>query len=144
MYKALLTDLAATRDYIRPQPPCTAAQISAAQQHMGVVFPDQLSQLLLQVNGDQFLLMSLDEIIQYDHMVKEVLINFFEPDIYHHHILPYLYFAHNGCGDYYCFAIKDGRADDSSVLIWEHELMDTRPAAASIADLIKKYYTDRI
>ena len=56
-----------------------------------------------------------------------------------------IYFATNGCGDYYCYRVlPNGETDTSAIYIWEHELFEIREVAKDLIDLIKKYYNDEI
>lgn len=56
-----------------------------------------------------------------------------------------IFFAGNGCGDYYCYyADADGAIDDGVIYIWEHEESCLKKAASNIEELIVRYYHDEI
>ncbi len=57
----------------------------------------------------------------------------------------HIFFAENGCGDYYCYNIlEDGEIDTSAIYIWEHEINKTSIVAKDIKELIRKYYNSEI
>ena len=57
----------------------------------------------------------------------------------------FLFFATNGCGDYYCYRVlENGKTDTTAIYIWEHELFETREVAKDIPDLIRRYYNDEV
>ena len=57
----------------------------------------------------------------------------------------FVYFASNGCGDYYCYRVlPNGETDASAIYIWEHELFEVREVAKDIPDLIIKYYNNEV
>jgi len=56
-----------------------------------------------------------------------------------------LYFAGNGCGDYYCYAVgDDGAADPSVIYRWEHEDNRRVEVADCLDTLIMRYFDDQI
>lgn len=56
-----------------------------------------------------------------------------------------IFFATNGCGDYYCYRIlPNGETDTAAIYLWEHELFETHAVAENMTDLIVKYYGDEI
>ncbi len=94
--------------------------------------------LLKELNGDKWLFFSIDEIINTIKTVREA----FEEDYLG--IENHLFFASNGCGDYYCYEILDGKADIASIYMWEHETNETHKVASNITELIRRYYNDEI
>ena len=57
----------------------------------------------------------------------------------------FIFFATNGCGDYYCYRVlENGETDISAIYIWEHELFEIREVAKDLAELITKYYNDEV
>ena len=57
----------------------------------------------------------------------------------------FVFFATNGCGDYYCYRVlANGETDASAIYIWEHELFEIREVAKDIAELITKYYNNEV
>ncbi len=135
MFKELITAYAQNIKYVCIQNPAAPEQIRAAEKAVGCRFPDELAKLLSELNGDRWLLFSTDEIISRTENTREGLVECY-PDIDRH-----IFFAGNGCGDYYCYNIlPDGTADSSSIFIWEHETNETRRVASSISELIQQYY----
>ncbi len=138
MFKELIADCSKEIKYVRIQEPATAEQISAAEKEIGCCFPTELISLLNELNGDNWLFFSVDEIISTIKTVRET----FEED--YPGIENHLFFAGNGCGDYYCYEITNGEADITSIYIWEHETNETHKVASNITELIKLYYNDEI
>ena len=57
----------------------------------------------------------------------------------------FIFFATNGCGDYYCYrAGSDGIIDETAIYIWKHEEFCCKQVAANMAELITRYYNDEI
>ena len=57
----------------------------------------------------------------------------------------WLFFAGNGCGDYYCYNInQDGTVDISAIYIWLHEVNETHMVAGNMKELIRRYYNSEI
>ena len=70
---------------------------------------------------------------------REYLLECYE-DIENH-----IFFAGNGCGDYYCNNVSpDGTVDTSAIYIWLHEDNKTRWVAKDIEELIRRYYNAEI
>ena len=56
-----------------------------------------------------------------------------------------VFFAGNGCGDYYCYNVtSDGVVEEDKIYIWEHEDNTCRVVAANIEELIRRYINDEI
>ena len=60
----------------------------------------------------------------------------------------FLFFAANGCGDYYCYRFSPNGAAEEPLYIWEHESIGEsccwRPVARTLEELITRYYHDEI
>lgn len=139
MYRELIEKLSAGRSQAEIQPPALPSEIQAAEDAVGMVFPSELTALLLELNGDKWLLFSTEEIIETVNLSREYLLDCCE-DIERH-----IFFAGNGCGDYYCYNVSDdGSVDDRRIYIWEHEINETHLVASSIAELIARYFHDEI
>ena len=112
---------------------------------MGYDFPEELKALLRETNGDHWLLMSANEIVENVKRNREIMAEYFEADEFEEKVNRNIYFATNGCGDYYCFRVlADDTVDTTAIYIWEHELFEIREVAKDIPDLIAKYYNDEI
>ena len=61
-------------------------------------------------------------------------------DIHNH-----IFFAGNGCGDYYCYNVSvDGIVEEENIYIWEHEDNVCRLVAKNIEEMIRRYINDEI
>lgn len=145
MYRELLTDLIKDCAWAKLQEPCPEEKIAEAEKCVGFTFPEELKALLRETNGDHWLLLSADGIIRNAKENRAAFSEYLEPDVLEEKVNRHIFFATNGCGDYYCYRIlPNGEADTSAIYLWEHELLETRTVAADITDLIIKYYHDEI
>ena len=153
MYKELIADLSKENEYVKIQPPCPLEEIERAERVVGYGFPKELKQLLQELNGDKYLLLSADEIIRNVETNREYLLPFFEDDfskeVYIERVDRFIFFATNGCGDYYCYRVNaDGIADEGNIYIWEHEEMAEeccwRKVASDMEELITRFYNNEI
>ena len=95
--------------------------------------------MLLEMNGDRWLLFSTEEIKDVALSTRQYLSESID-DIDKH-----IFFGGNGCGDYYCYNImSDGSVEDGRICIWEHEINRTSFVASSIVKLIRRYYNDKV
>ena len=86
-----------------------------------------------------------EEIIDNVRRNREILAEYFELDEFEEKVNRFVYFATNGCGDYYCYRVlPNNETDTSAIYIWEHELFETREVAKDIPDLITKYYNNEV
>ncbi|MCD8314335.1 MAG: SMI1/KNR4 family protein [Firmicutes bacterium] len=112
---------------------------------MGYTFPDELKALYRETDGDNWFLLSLQQIIDNVEINRKILSKYLEPDEYSEKVDRYIFFATNGCGDYYCYRVSEsGVTDTSAIYIWEHEGFEARYVAKDIKDAIIKYYNDEI
>ena len=89
--------------------------------------------------------LSAERIAEHVKTNREIYPEYLEPDEFEEKVNRFVYFATNGCGDYYCYRVlENGMTDDSAIYVWEHELFETREVAKDIPDLITRYYTDLI
>lgn len=72
MYKEMISELAKENKWVKIQPPCSENDIDKAEKAIGYTFPKELRALLLEMNGDNFLIMSVEEIVEQSRMNKEV------------------------------------------------------------------------
>ena len=64
MYRELILDLTKDNKWVKIQPPCPDDEIKRAEQIVGYPFPEELRSLLREMNGDQYCLLSAEEIIK--------------------------------------------------------------------------------
>ncbi len=139
MFKELIAECAKDIRYVRIQEPASIEEIRAAERSIGCNFPQELVNLLLECNGDRWLLFSVDEITGTVTSLREAMAEDYA-DMDKH-----LFFGGNGCGDYYCYAIlPDGTADGTSIYLWEHETNESHKVASDMAELIRRYYNNEI
>ena len=77
---------------------------------------------------------------------REILVNAFDDvEQFNEKVNHYIFFATNGCGDYYCYRVlPGGEVDSSAIYLWEHETYDCHIVANDLSDVIYKYYNDEI
>ena len=139
MYTELITECAKGNRWTEIQPGASEEDIARAEKAVGWAFPQELRELLLEMNGDRYLLFSAEEIIEDICTKRKYLLECYE-DVEKH-----IFFAGNGCGDRYCYNIgPEGNADTSAIYIWEHETNETFPVAKDIPELIRRYYNSEI
>ncbi len=139
MYKELISEKSQGNKWVKIQAPATKEEILNAESVIGYVFPDELKQLLYELNGDSYLILSTEEIINNCLLNRKYLKECYE-DIDNH-----IFFAGNGCGDYYCYNISpNGEVNASAIYIWEHEINETFVVAKDIKELIIRYYNSEI
>lgn len=155
MYRELALKLSQGIPYVTPQPPCPEESIAAAEQAAGVPFPQPLRDLLAEMNGDRWLLLSAQEIAENVRLNREALLPFFEEEygirgreIYWERVGRFLFFASNGCGDYYCYRFSPDAVPEDTLYLWEHESIGEsccwKPVARTLEELITRYYHNEI
>jgi len=136
-WQALYKDLAGTHEYVKPNPPATNEQIINVEENLKIELPTDLKELLFDMNGDNWLIFSTEQILEINMSVRKL--DFYMP------LDCFLFFAGNGCGDYYGYPITlaDG-VRDNDVFIWEHEGDCRIWKARGLEDAIRKYYNSEI
>ena len=153
MYQELIAELSQGNSFVHPQPPCPAHEMNRAEKAVGYPFPKELRDLLRELNGDHWLLLSADEIIKNVESNRAYYLPFFEMDlsreVYTERVDRFIFFATNGCGDYYGYRVApDGVPDETAIYIWEHEEIGEtccwRKVAANMTEFITRYYQNEI
>ena len=145
MYRDLIGELIKGHSWAKLQDPCSEDEIIKAEKHVGFIFPEELKTLLRETNGDHWFLLSADNIIKHVKTNREIFLEYLEPDEFEEKVNRFVYFATNGCGDYYCYRVlENGETDISAIYIWEHELFEIREVAKDISELITKYYNNEV
>ena len=140
MYLELVNEFRTTRKYgddIKPQSPASMAEISHAEQQIGIRFPKELCDLLLEMDGDCDLFLSLDDIIEYNaHQYSE-----------NYPIGSLLFFGADGSGNLFAYIVEEKNAKSGEIFLWDHEIAIWGPKedelhyeAKSLLDLIRDYY----
>ncbi len=125
-------------EYIKPHPPADLRMITNAENRLNVTFPNELKELLLEMDGDNLLLLSVKQIIEDNLLVRETLSEFYEG------LDELLFIGGNGCGDYYCYSIIDGQIKSTEIVRWEHEDNTKIVVAHSLKEMIDRYYNNEI
>lgn len=124
--------------YVNPQQPANLNDITDAESKLGVKFPGELKDMLLEMNGDEWLLFSAKQILECNLRTREFLSDCYEG------LNGLLFIGGNGCGDYFAYLILDNEIKTTDIVRWEHE-DNTRVAVAnSLEEMIIKYYNDEI
>ncbi len=145
MYRELLEKYIKDNNWAKLQPPCPEKEINEAEKYVGFTFPEDLKNLLRETNGDRWLLLSAKEITDNVKTNREIFLEYLDSEEFEEKVNRFIFFATNGCGDYYCYRIlSNGDTDITAIYIWEHELFEVRKAADNIIDLIKKYYSNEV
>ena len=137
MYLELVNHYKTTRKYsedIKPRPPVSETQIAEAEARLGTRFPKELRAMLHEMDGDCDFLLSLEEIIEYNEAMASESFAGAKP----------LFVATDGAGGLYGYVTKDGGAESSKLVFWDHEtgeISDCEGAASdSLYELIKQFY----
>ena len=145
MYRDLIGELIKGHSWAKLQDPCSEDEIIKAEKYVGFIFPEELKTLLRETNGDHWFLLSADDIIKHVKTNREIFPEYLEPDEFEEKVNRFVYFATNGCGDYYCYRVlENGETDISAIYIWEHELFEIREVAKDISELLTKYYNNEV
>lgn len=144
MYRELIFELTKGNEFVKIQPPCPENEIINAEKAVGYPFPKELRTLLSELNGDKYFLLSAKEIIEQAKLNREVQEEYHDEEFVNE-LDKFIFFAGNGCGDYYCYhADADGIIDETVIYIWEHEEYCWKQVASNMAELIIRYYNDEI
>lgn len=152
MYKELILELTKENKWVKPQPPCSDKDIQKAEKVVGYPFPKELRELLKEINGDKWCLLSVKEIIDDVERNRKIWLPLFEEDYskeeYVDKVDRFIFFAENGCGDYYCYRVdENGVPDETAIYIWEHEYLGEKcwkKVASNMTEFITLYYNDKI
>ena len=136
-WKELIEQFVENNPYMKPNAPATEQQIANVEERLNATLPVELKDLLREFNGDNWFVFSTFQIIEINELQRGL--DFYMP------LDCLLFFAGNGCGDYYGYSItlKDGVRDDR-VFLWEHENDNRIWKANNLEDAIKKYYNNEI
>ena len=74
MYRELVLELSKGNEWVKVQPPCSEVVISEAEKVVGYSFPEELKNLLREMNGDKWLFLSAEEIIENVKLNREIFL----------------------------------------------------------------------
>lgn len=144
MYRELILELTQDNEFVKIQLPCPEYEIDNAEKAVGYPFPKELRALLQELNGDKYLLLSEKEIVDQSKLNREIQ-EMYSDEEFAKELDKFIFFATNGCGDYYCYhADSDGIIDETAIYIWEHEEFCWKQVATNMAELITRYYSAEI
>lgn len=138
MYLEIVQKYESERPYGRIESPANAQKIEEVETRFQSSLPTDLKALLSELNGDGYLLFSAEKIIEEHQMLCDAWGEIF-PEIER-----FLFFAENGCGDYFGYR-KDENGDyGNEIVLWEHETRESTVVSASVLELIELYYEGKI
>ena len=118
MYGELIKKLIEGHSWAKLQEPCPENEITKAEEYVGFTFPEELKALLRETNGDHWFLLSAEEIINHVKTNREIFPEYLEPDEFEEKANRFVFFATNGCGDYYCYRVlENGETDTTAIYI---------------------------
>lgn len=140
MYLELVNEFRTTRKYgdeIRPRSPASAEEISHAEQQIGIRFPAELRDLLLEMDGDCNLFLSLDDIVKYNAY----------PYSENYPLGSLLFFGADGARNLFAYKVEQKEVKSGEIYLWDHEIAVWGPKedellykANSLVDLIQDFY----
>lgn len=145
-YREIVEASTRKTQYAKIAPPCSEREIEQTEAYVGYSFPEPLKNLLRELNGDGWFLLSAEQICENVRLNREILREAFDDEKeFAERVGQYILFATNGCGDYYGYHVQEnGTVDESALYIWEHETFESKIVARDIPELIRKYYNDEI
>lgn len=139
MYKEQLLHYAESNEYVKPEAGADIKSISRAEKMIGCMLPTELRNFLLEMNGDGLLIFSVNEMVETVTRVRAMMTECYKE------LESLLFFAGNGCGDYYCYKmLPSGQVESSLIYIWMHEENELELVAHNLSELIDRYFNDEI
>ncbi len=138
MYKEIFAAAKKNNPYIKLSEPASPIAISKAEAKLGCDFPLELKRCLLEMDGDGDLYFSAQKIAEENLDIRAALASCY-PDLDQ-----YLFFAGNGCGDYYGYRLTNGQVIHPDILLWDHEVNKAQTVAADLSTLITLMYVEGV
>ena len=136
MWKSKILELNKDNPFSKLNHPATEAQISEVSLKLKVKIPDELEALLKEVNGDGDTFLSTEQIIR-DNLSLREMEDFMPLDVL-------LFFAENGCGDYFGYAIRKNGEIDNNIFMWDHESDSRKWVAQGLDQFIERRKNEEI
>lgn len=136
MWKSKILELNKDNPFSKLNHPATEARISEVSLKLKVKIPDELEALLKEVNGDGDTFLSTEQIIR-DNLSLREMEDFMPLDVL-------LFFAENGCGDYFGYAIRKNGEIDSNIFMWDHESDSRKWVAQGLDQFIERRKNEEI
>jgi len=131
--------------------PASHEQIRECEKHLGVIFPEEFKQLLLQTNGvsekvstvkgeidSGYFLLSVERILENNTFLRT------QNDDFNMPLDCLLFFAEDGIGDYFGFPVIKGVVPHSRIYFWDHEDDSRQSIAPSLEYFIENWLTGKI
>ena len=80
MYREFIEGFIRGHRWAKLQAPCPENKIEEAERYVGFAFPDELKNLLRETDGDNWLLMSADQIMHKVKLNREILADAFDDE----------------------------------------------------------------
>ena len=135
MWREIVEKIAKNNEYVKIQPPATQEDTERLNSKYGEI-PQELKDLLLELNGDNDCLFSVEWIIEMNELLRNDQYN----DGGFMSFKSLLFFAGNGCGDYYGYAISKNGIEPRRIFMWCHETDDRIEVAGSLKEAIALMY----
>ena len=152
MYKELVLELSKGNEWVKIQPPCPASVISEAEKVVGYSFPIELRNLLREMNGDGWLLLSAQQIIENVELNRKAFYPLFKEDFsidaYKDRIVTIHLFCLQTDAAIIIATEFQKRSNENAIYIWEHEYIGDeccwKKVADNLAECITRYYNSEI
>ena len=132
-------------------PPAPREAIDECSEHLGVVFPAELESLLFQTNGVServstaagevdlgYFLFPVENILEINTSLRTQTANYTMP------LDSLLFFADDGMGDYFGFAVVGGIVPHSRIYFWNHEDDSRSSIAPSLEYFVENWLLGKI
>ena len=135
MWRNKITFIANTNKHIIMMPPASNDDIITLTSTLGDI-PESLIVFLLEINGDCYFFLSVEQIIETNLLLRSI-------DTY----MPLdclLFFATNGCGDYFGYQIRKNGINANRIYFWDHESDNRIYVASSLEEVFDRYFKNEI
>lgn len=130
MWRAKILELNKDNPFASLNPPATENQLFNINSTLKLTIPDELEALLKEVNGDGTTFLSTEQIVR-DNLSLRELDSFMPLDVF-------LFFAENGCGDYFGYSIRKNGEIDNNIFMWDHESDSRKWVAKGLEQFIER------
>lgn len=137
MWKELIRDCD-EKTNVKYEAPASQEELEALEQDLEFILPEELKGYLLEANGDDSLMMSVEKIFDVNDQLRSECKQTCMP------LDCILFFADNGCGGYYGYPIIDGKPRADRIIFWWRETDDRTLVATDLKEFLYKYYTGEI
>lgn len=135
MWIEKIKEFAKTISFIHINPPASDSEIIHLENSFNEI-PDDLIKLLKELNGDGCTFLSVNEIIETNQRLRKI-VDYMPLDCL-------LFFAGNGCGDYFGYQIRKSGLCSYNIFLWDHESDNRTFAAGSMDHFISRYCNGEI